>query len=69
MASRQAISEKQIELACFETLASQEGLARIQRLGALERLVNEQQEREAALQTRYAELARTRLTLLESLQQ
>jgi pre-mRNA-splicing factor CDC5/CEF1 len=65
--ARQAISEKQIELGCFEKLAGQEGLARLQRLGAMEAFVKEQREREAGLQARYAELARLKLTLQEEL--
>ena len=68
VAARQAISERQIELGCFEKLAGQEGLARMQRLAALEKYVHEQREREKELQAQYAELARTRLTLQESLQ-
>ena len=67
VASRQAISEKSIELGCFETLAGQEGLARIQRLGALEAYVHEQRTREEGLQAKYAELSRLKLTLQEEL--
>lgn len=67
-ATRQAISDKTAELGAFEALQRNEGLARQQRLGALEALVKEQREREATLQATYAELSRTRLTLLETLQ-
>ena len=56
------------QLGCFEGLAQQESLARVQRLGALESLVKEQKGRETDLQDRYAELVRTRLTLQEELQ-
>lgn len=62
---QQALQEKGIELACFEGLAGRERLARPQRLNALEALVKEQSEREAELQARYAELARTKRTLTE----
>ena len=67
-ALRQAISEKSIELNCFEKLQVTEGLARQQRLAALEVFVKEQRTREEQLQHAYAELSRTKLTLLETLQ-
>ena len=65
--ARNQISEKQIELSCFEKLATQEGLARMQRLSSLEAFVKEQREREATLQEQYSELSRLRLTLQESM--
>jgi pre-mRNA-splicing factor CDC5/CEF1 len=62
-----AVREKQVELGCFEALRRSEGLARPQRLSAMEAFAREQLEREAQLQARYAELQRKRLTLREQL--
>ena len=67
IAASDEIGERRVELACFESLRAQEGLARPQRLQSIEAFVVEQREREASLQERYSELQRTKLTLLEAL--
>ena len=64
-AKQVSIRDKEIELACFAALEGSEQLARPQRLMAMESLVREQRVREQVLQLRFAELTRTRLTLLE----
>ena len=68
VATQAEVREKRIELACFEALHAQEGLARPQRLSQMAALLSEQTRREAELQTRYAELLRTRDGLLERAQ-
>ena len=55
------------ELHCFEALQGAEAIAIHNRQEALQKLVDEQREREATLQARYEELTRTQRTLEETL--
>ena len=48
--------EKEIELRCFKGLQGNESIALPQRLSQMTALVNEQKEREAAHQAKYAEV-------------
>ena len=54
-----------MELSCFKALQRDEDQARPQRITAMQTCVSIQVEREAHLQERFAELARTNLSMLE----
>lgn len=60
-----SILDKRIELNCFRSLEEREALAAPQRLNDLTAMVAEQEKKESELQARYAELMRTRQTLLQ----